>query len=137
MEVEKSKNIYSLLPTSRWRPATSWEGGPQYAELWLWKANTVIVKTMPLLLLSLLSLLLSTSCSVEYPFGQFGSAVLAMSLPKLLPTPWPVAFGGWVGGTALMVFKYCLAVAKTLGCYQHLPSYKCKAQHYEGCYGEC
>ncbi|KAK4806753.1 hypothetical protein QYF61_005549 [Mycteria americana] len=28
-----------------------------------------------------------TSFGMEYPFGQFGSAVLAMSPPKLLPTP--------------------------------------------------
>jgi len=39
-------------------------------------------------------LLLSTlSYGKEYPFGQFGSAVLAMSLPDLLPTPWPVEQG--------------------------------------------
>ena len=28
-----------------------------------------------------------TSYGMEYPFGQFGSAVLAMSPPKILPTP--------------------------------------------------
>ena len=28
-----------------------------------------------------------TSYGMEYPFGQFGSAVLAVSPPKILPTP--------------------------------------------------
>ena len=28
-----------------------------------------------------------TSYGMEYPFGQFGSAVPAMSPPKILPTP--------------------------------------------------
>ena len=31
---------------------------------------------------------------MEYPFGQLGSAVPAMSPPKLLPTPSLVAFWG-------------------------------------------
>lgn len=48
-----------------------------------------------------------------------------------------LAFGGWVAETVLMLFKHCLALAKTLGCYQHFSSNKCKAQHSESCYGEC
>jgi len=73
---------------------------------------------------------------MEYPFGQFGSAVLAMFPPKILPTPSLLAFvGGNIGETSLMLCKYCSAVAKTLVYYQRLSSYKYKAQHYEGCYG--
>ena len=80
-----------------------------------------------------------TSYGMEHPFGQLGSAVLAMSPHKLLPTPSLLAFGvGGVGGQfgemALMLWEHCPGVAKTLVCYQHLSSYK--AEHYEGCYGE-
>ena len=35
-----------------------------------------------------------TSYGMEYPFGYFGSAVLAMSPSKILPTPSLMAFGG-------------------------------------------
>ncbi|PKU30181.1 rna-directed dna polymerase from mobile element jockey-like [Limosa lapponica baueri] len=44
--------------------------------------------------LSLLALIAEqTSYGMEYPFRQFGSAVLAMSPPKTLPTPSLLAFG--------------------------------------------
>jgi len=33
------------------------------------------------------------SCGMEYPFGEFGSAVLAMCPPKILPTPQPTGEG--------------------------------------------
>ena len=75
--------------------------------------------------------------TVEYPFGHFGSAVLALSPPNLLPTPSLLGFGGGVvGETASMLWEHCSAVAKTLVCYQHPSSYNYKAQHYEGCYGQ-
>jgi len=37
-----------------------------------------------------------TSYSMEYPFDQFGSAVLTMSLPSLLPTPRLPTFEGQI-----------------------------------------
>ena len=77
-----------------------------------------------------------TSYGMEYPFGQFGSAVLDLSPPKILPTPSLLVRGGNAGETALMLWEHCSAVAKTLVCYQHLSSYQYRAQHYEGCYGE-
>jgi len=37
------------------------------------------------------------SYGMEYPFGQFGSAALAMSPPKILPTPSLLVEGGMLG----------------------------------------
>lgn len=89
---------------------------------------------MPLLLhLSLTFIAEQTSYDMEHPFGQFGPAVLAMSPLKILPTP-SLLVGENVGETALMLFEHCLALAKTLVCYQHLPSYQYKAE--QGGYGE-
>lgn len=55
---------------------------------------------------------------MEYPFGQFGSAVLTVSPPKILPAPSPLAVGvvrgDSVGETTLMPCQLCPAVAKTL-----------------------
>lgn len=39
-------------------------------------------------------LLLSMTCELEYPFGQGGSAVLAASSPRILPTPSPALLPG-------------------------------------------
>ncbi|GAB0203719.1 mitochondrial enolase superfamily member 1 [Grus japonensis] len=44
--------------------------------------------------ISMLLLPSMRSYGMEYPFGQFGSAVLAVSPPKILPTPNLLAFGG-------------------------------------------
>lgn len=74
--------------------------------------------------------------SYEHCFGQFGSAVLAMNPPSLLPIPPPPWFlwaRGDVGEAALM-WEYCSAVAKTLMSYQHLSRHK--EQCYDRCYGE-
>lgn len=65
-----------------------------------------------------------TSCDMEYPFGQCGSAVL-----PVLPTPNPLVRGDSLDAVSP-------AVTRTLVCYQHLSSYKYKPQHYEGCGGE-
>lgn len=76
----------------------------------------------------------------EYPFGQLTSAVLSVSSCNHLLTPGLLAFEGgrWgdVGEMTSMLCENCWAVAKTLVCYQHLFSYKHKAQHYEGSCGE-
>lgn len=50
---------------------------------------------------------------VEYLFGQFGSAVVAVSPPNLLPIP------SLLVGENLWLCKCCSAVAKTFVCYQH------------------
>lgn len=91
----------------------------------------------PLILLS--SFLLAfiaeqASSGVVYPFGPFGSAVPAMSHPKLSPSPSPSGERE-VLKTAWLLWEHSLAVAKTLVC-EHLPDYKHKAQCYGGCYGE-
>jgi len=39
---KESKKNYSLLPTSKRCPAISWEAGPQYMQLLLWKTNGLI-----------------------------------------------------------------------------------------------
>jgi len=77
----------------------------------------------------------TASYGMKYLLGRFRSVVLAMSPPKLWPTPSLLAFGGEgeAGETTLMLWEHCSAVAKTLVCQHHLSSYK---QHYEGYYGE-
>ena len=57
-----------------------------------------------------------TSYGMEYPVGQFGSAVLVVSLPKILPTPSLLLSGGGnVGDTALV----CAGTA------QQQPKHRC------------
>ena len=56
-----------------------------------------------------------TSYGMEYPFGQFGSAVLAMSPPKILPTPSLLGGGGNVGETALMLWEHCFNSSQNTG----------------------
>ncbi|GAB0188317.1 hypothetical protein GRJ2_001297000 [Grus japonensis] len=52
------------------------------------KANAQLVPELPCLLANPPSYVLSmTSYGTEYPFGQFGSAVLAVSPPSFLGTP--------------------------------------------------
>ena len=67
---------------------------------------------------------------MEYPFGQFGSAVLAMSLPNLLSTTSILTVGSGGRDKALMLYKHCSAIAKTFLYYQHCFSHKCKTQHH-------
>jgi len=57
---------------------------------------------------------------MEYPIGQLGSAVPAVSPPSFLCTLSPLT-GGAVGGAekALALCKHCSATTKTLMCYQH------------------
>ena len=68
------------------------------------------------------------SSGTEYPFGQPGSAVLAMSPPTSCPHPayWP--FGEGAGETVLLLHKHCPAKPKTFMCYQHPSSYNYKEQ---------
>lgn len=72
------------------------------------------------------------SFDMEYPFVQFGSAVLIILLPKILPTL--SYWWGWnVGGTVLMLCQCCWAIAKALVGYQHLSNHQCKVQQGEDC----
>lgn len=52
------------------------------------------------------------------------------NIPRSYPQP-----AGEVGisETALTLWEHCSTTAKTLVCYQHLPSYQYKTQLYEGC----
>ncbi|KAJ7420937.1 hypothetical protein BTVI_19971 [Pitangus sulphuratus] len=69
---------------------------------------------------------------MEYSFGSFGSAVLAVSLLKILPTPSLLVREGMLDRQCWWCER-CSAVAQTLVCYQHLSSYQYKARHHEGC----
>ena len=44
----KQNQIYLLLPTSRKRPATAWEEGPQHLQWLLQKTNTLTMNVLPL-----------------------------------------------------------------------------------------
>jgi len=60
-------------------------------------------------------LLLLSTCHMGYPFGQFGSAVLAIFAPKVLPTP-SLLVKGNVGEAASILCEHCSAGAETLVC---------------------
>lgn len=54
---------------------------------------------------------------IQYLFGQFGSAVLAVYTPTLLPTPSLLTVGGkkgaqWEMEKTLLLCKHCGAIAK-------------------------
>jgi len=92
-EKKKKKNIYSLLPISRRCPATSRAVGLQYT--WWLLVVTVNAHTShppPPFLLAFIAE--QIFYGTEYPFGQFGSAVLPVSPPKILPTPSLLVRGG-------------------------------------------
>ena len=81
--------------------------------------------------LLLLSMMLH---GIQYPFGQFGSAVSAVSPRILLHTPSLLAFG-WRGREiTLTLCEHCSAIAETLVCYPHCYPHKCKTQHHRRCY---
>lgn len=69
-----------------------------------------------------------TSYGPEYPFGQFGSAVLAVSSPRILSTPSLLGRRECCRDRPDAV-EQCSAVAKTVVCYQHLASYQYATQH--------
>lgn len=74
-------------------------------------------------------LLSRMSYSMEYPFGQLGSAILAVFFPDFLPSL--LFFGGGClkrkpQGCAS---RLCLAIAKTLMYYQHCFSHNTTCRH--------
>ena len=81
------QTIYSLLPLSRRCPATSREAGLQYAQRLLRKTSVVLTNAPHPSSFLLAFMAEQTSYGMEGPFGQFGSAVLAVSPPRILPTP--------------------------------------------------
>ena len=67
-----------------------------------------------------LCMLSMLSYGMEYPFGQLGSAVPAVSPPNFLCTPSLLAGGvGWGAEKALTQCEHCSAVTKTSLNYQH------------------
>jgi len=71
-----------------------------------------------------------TSHGTEHPFGQLGSAVLAVSPPRLLCTP-SLLLGRavWEAEKPLTESKHYLATTKPSVCYQHYSHPKSKTQH--------
>lgn len=86
--------------------------------------NKLMVSSAPTLSPPLLLLLSRTSCTMEYSFGQFRSAVSAVSSLHLLPTPNLMAFAeAGIGGIALMPCQHwSAAAARTLVWYQRCSS---------------
>lgn len=93
------------------------------------QAATLIKKSPQFLLLSM------TSISVEYCFGQFGSAVLIVSLPKLLLTPSLLGVE-YETEEVLKLYKHCSAIAKSVVSYEHCFGHQQKTQQPMGCYEE-
>jgi len=81
----------------------------------------------PSFFFSPLCMLSMTSYGMESPFGQWGSAVLAVSPPIFFCTPSLLA-GGVLGRAdkTLTLCKDCSAVTKTSLCYQHCFQHKSK-----------
>lgn len=61
-----------------------------------------------------------------------GQLLWLRPLSRSFPSPTFWWGGGNVGEAALMLWEHCSAAARTLVRHQHLYSYQCKAQHYEG-----
>lgn len=79
-----------------------------------------------------LLLLSMTMYSMEYPYTQFRSFVLAVSASKFSCIPSLATGAEW--GKALVLGKSLLETAKTLVGYQHCFSHKSKIQHQAGSY---
>lgn len=91
-EQSKKKNIFStphpLHATEGRCSATSWKAGLQHIGWLLGNTNAITTKA-PTLLSPFpppLAELLLLSTGMDYPFGQFGSTVLAGTPASLLPT---------------------------------------------------
>lgn len=112
---KQNKNKNHCFPSAHSCLATP-EAGLQHVEYLLGKANMTMNAPLhppfpELLWLSMMAY------DMEHPFIQFGSVVLAVLLPSLLPIPsLPTGGGGRVGKKILMVCKCCSAIGKTLMC---------------------
>ena len=95
--------------------------------------NGYLGRQMPSLRTSLpsffpqLYMLSMMSYGMEYPFGQLGSAVPAVSPPNLLCTS-SLFTGrvGWEAEKALTLCKHCWAITKTSLCYQRCFQHRSK-----------
>lgn len=125
------ENIYPLVPTSRWCPAHFQRSRDSEKKI---LTHTTLFLPQPPILLAFIAE--QTPHGLEYPFGLLGTAVLSLSPPKTLSMPQPTAEGENAEETALMLWECCSALASTLRCYQHLCSWQCKAQLFEGCWGK-
>lgn len=77
------------------------------------------------------------SYGMEHVFRQFGSAVLAISPPSLLPKASLVAFEGkWGDGVMALMLWENFSIATKHWCVMNNFLDTNKEQHYEGFYGE-
>lgn len=105
MQARQNKELIHSLP---------WAGGcPHIMLAWEDKCHHHNVPPFPELLLVYMMLYVTV-----HPFGQFGSAVPAVSPSSLLPIPAHWGFRGEGAGEKALC-KCCSAVAKTLMCQQH------------------
>lgn len=91
------------------------------------------------LLLSLSFYCWTVSCGMEYPLGQFGSAVLAMPPPSFwntIPTLWGEQSKEKKAWCCASTSHQCAKHRCFQQCYQHWFNHKFKIQYYTGIYEE-
>lgn len=101
----KIKHFQSARFDERWGPASLWTKAALEAKTSLFSLYHFIAGHHLI--------------CMEYPWGQSGSAVLALSPPHILLTPQPAGWEGQFGEKALTLCKHPSAAAKMLVCYQH------------------
>jgi len=138
MHISKAKQgIQSLLPMGRQVYSHLQESRALSRVMITWEDKRHHSKSLPFLLLSppLLYMLSMTPYGMEYPFGQLGSAVLAVSPPSFLCTS--SLLTGRVVQEAekpLTLCKHCSAITKTSLYYQHCFQHKSKTQTHTSYY---
>lgn len=117
LQAKQNKELIHCFPLGGRCPATSGKQGLCTCKFFLGKRTELWNSCLPSPFPELL-LLSTTFYGLEYPFRQFGSAVMSLSLPDLL-CPSLLALGQKVGRQkALMLWKDCWD--KILVCFQVL-----------------
>ena len=99
------RQVFSHLQESR---------APSHVTVTWEETNAITPNVPPSFFFPQLYMLSMTSYGLEYPCGQLGSAVPAVSPPNFLCTPSLLAGGvGWEAEKALTLRKHCSAITKT------------------------
>lgn len=105
---EAKQEICSLFPISRQMLSHFQEISSHHTQLFLGETKDITPNPIPLSLLQLLFLGM-TSCHMEYPFGQFRSAILAVSPLTFLCISCAEKYKK---GKSLTYCKHCSVIAK-------------------------
>ena len=131
-EKQKRENLFNWWRKEKRKTTSNQSLSPTSRTASLQVLATLEAKKLLLLPLPLFSLLSMTLYGMQYPFGQFRSAVLVVSPPNFVPNACLLS-GSQSGKQPWWLSKHCSAIAKTLVYYWHCFSHKSKTQHHIGC----